>query len=111
MGSPASHRLTITSTMPHLSVGICTLTLEIPAAQSLKDKRSILQSLLRRTQRSHNISIAEIDLLDDWNRAVIAFSVVSNSPQHANSVITHVLNSIDKESSDVHIVDEQIEIL
>ncbi|MDK3161495.1 DUF503 domain-containing protein [Anaerolineae bacterium CFX9] len=92
-------------------IGICTLTLEIPGSTSLKDKRSVIQSILRRTRNTFNVSIAEVDALDSRERSVIAFAVVSNDRQHVNSVITKVLSSMDAFAGDALVIDEQIEIL
>jgi hypothetical protein len=97
--------------MARAIIGVCTLELEIAAAQSLKDKRAILQSLLKRLRNQFNIATAEIDDLDSVEVAVIAFAVVSNSSQHSNSVITHVISWIETHGRDVEVVDQTIEIL
>jgi hypothetical protein len=97
--------------MARAIIGVCTLELEIAAAQSLKDKRAVLQSLLKRLRNQFNIATAEIDDLDSNETAVIAFALVSNSAQHANSVITHVISWIETQGRDVEVVDQTIEIL
>ena len=52
-------------------VGVCTLDLHLPGVDSLKGKRQILLSLKERIQRKFNVSIAEVDGQDLWQRAVL----------------------------------------
>ena len=54
------------------------LNLNIPLAHSLKDKRSQIKSLKDRLSSRFNASIAEIDALDNWQRAVIGICIISN---------------------------------
>jgi uncharacterized protein YlxP (DUF503 family) len=60
-------------------VGVCTITLRLHATQSLKDKRSIVKSLVTRMRQQLNVGVAEIEALDEIGRAVIALSTVSLS--------------------------------
>jgi len=41
-------------------VGVLQIELEIPEAQSLKDKRRVIKSLKDRIANAHNVSIAEL---------------------------------------------------
>ncbi len=45
-------------------VGVARITLTFPAAQSLKDKRSVIKSLLARLQNRFNVSAAEVAAQD-----------------------------------------------
>ncbi len=54
------------------------LTLQIPYARSLKDKRSQVKSLKDKLRNRFNASVAEIDLLDSWQQAVLALCLISN---------------------------------
>ena len=54
------------------------LSLQIPCAHSLKDKRSQIKSLKDRLSSRFNASIAEIDGLDNWQHAVIALCMINN---------------------------------
>ncbi len=98
-------------TMPHAIVGLCTLELELPELTSLKDKRSILKSLLHRLHNQFNVSAVEVDMNDSLNAAVIAFAVVSNNTAHANTMLSNVLKWIENQFHDVVVVDQQFEIL
>lgn len=52
------------------------LELRIPDARSLKAKRSVLRPVLRRL-RERELSVAEVDHQDDWQRATIGVAVVA----------------------------------
>ena len=54
------------------------LDLKIPFAHSLKDKRSHIKSLKDRISSRFNASVAEIDTLDNWQRAILGICIVSN---------------------------------
>ncbi|MGH9868380.1 MAG: DUF503 domain-containing protein [Candidatus Polarisedimenticolia bacterium] len=59
-------------------VGICTFSIHLPFARSLKDKRQVLKSLKDRLRR-HNLSIAEVDGQDVWQRTVLGIAAVAES--------------------------------
>ena len=58
------------------------LTLHIPYAHSLKDKRSQIKSLKDRLSNRFNASIAEIDSLDNWQQAELAVCMISNNKSY-----------------------------
>jgi len=61
---------------------LITLELHIPLAHSLKDKRSRIKSLKERISHRFNVSIAEIDFLDDWQRAMFGICIISNDKSY-----------------------------
>jgi uncharacterized protein YlxP (DUF503 family) len=97
--------------MARAFIGVCTLELELPGMTSLKDKRSVISSLIRKLQTGYHVSAAEIDDLNVINSAVITFAVVSSSGQQANQVISKIMAWIDDHYTDVLITNETIEIL
>ena len=78
-----------------LIVGVCTLDLYIPEANSLKDKRSVLKSMLEGLRSRFNVSAAEIEHMDVWRRATVGIACVSNSQQFANQVLDKALDWIE----------------
>ncbi len=54
-----------------MPVGLLTLELHIPDAQSLKDKRQVLRSLKDKLRRQFNVAVAELDHHDVWQRSVV----------------------------------------
>jgi len=90
-------------------VGVCQVELFIPSAQSLKDKRRILQSLLRRLQNRFNASVAEVDFLDLWQRSRIGMAVVGRDQASAHQVLTRMVELIEQEW-EVEVVEVQMEM-
>jgi len=72
------------------AIGVLTLELRIEHAHSLKDKRHVVKSLKERLRNRHNISIAEIDHQDLWQRAVLAAVTVSGDRSRAEQVLQAV---------------------
>ena len=71
-------------------VGILTVALAIPGANSLKDKRQVLRSLLDNTRNKFGVSIAEVADNDTWRRATIGVACVSNDRAMANRILDKV---------------------
>ncbi len=59
-------------------VGLLTLNIFIPGAQSLKDKRRVLRKIKDRARHRFNVSMAETDFLDKWQRSQLTVACVSN---------------------------------
>lgn len=59
-------------------VGACEMEVLIPSSSSLKEKRFILKSIKDRVSRKFNVSVAETDNQEKWQRATIGFAMVSN---------------------------------
>ncbi len=76
-------------------IGTGIIEIYISESRSLKDKRGVLKSIMKRTQNEFNISIAEVGNNDDWKRGEIGFSVVGNDRRYINSKIDKMLRFID----------------
>ncbi len=72
------------------AIGVLTLGLQISEAHSLKDKRHVVKSLKDRLRSKFNISVAEIDGQDTWQRSVIAAVTVSGDHERAEQVLQAV---------------------
>ena len=68
------------------------LEIEIPHAQSLKDRRQVVRSLKDRLRHAFNLAIAELDSAEVWNRATLGIAVISSS----QSYLTGQLQEIDR---------------
>ncbi|NOS83353.1 MAG: DUF503 domain-containing protein [Nitrospira sp.] len=91
-------------------VGLCTIELFIPESQSLKDKRRVLLSLKDRLREKFNLSVAEVDGQDLWQKAVLGLACVANEGRHVNQVCDQALNLI-RTVHAVEIVQSRVEIL
>lgn len=64
---------------------------------SLKDKRSVIKKLMAKIRRDFNVSIAEADFQDLWQRTKFAIVTVANEKKQAEKVMDQVLKVIDFE--------------
>jgi len=64
-----------------------TWELHLAACQSLKDKRHVIKSLKDRLHNRFNVSAAETDHHDLWQRAELTVCVVSTDRSHAERVL------------------------
>ena len=80
-----------------MHIGVLTLHLSIEGADSLKDKRHAIKSLVQHLRNRFNVSASEVGDLNIWRRAVIGVAVVSNDPRFANQVLSQVVNHVEKD--------------
>jgi uncharacterized protein YlxP (DUF503 family) len=92
-----------------LHVGVLQFVMEIPYAESLKDKRSVVKAMKDRLRRSYNVSIAEIADLDDCTIATLGAVVAGSDIPHLNSTLDHLLNTL-QDWRDATLQEHQIEI-
>lgn len=59
-------------------IALCHIELHLPASGSLKEKRKVIASLRDRLRRRYNISFAEVEHQDLWQRSVLALVAVSS---------------------------------
>ena len=64
----------------------------IPTAHSLKEKRAVLQRMVTRTKQKFNVSIAEIDHQDVWQRTRLALVSVASSKDAAERELMRALH-------------------
>jgi uncharacterized protein len=91
-------------------VGLCTIELFIADSQSLKDKRQVLLSLKDRLRKKFNLSVAEVDAQDLWQKAVLALACVSNDGRYVNQILDQALNLV-RGQMVVEVVQSRIELL
>lgn len=80
-------------------VGVLSVELFIPACQSLKEKRMVLRSIKDKSRKKFNVSVAEVDFQDKWQRALLAFAVVSGSRGKAEEMLTNIFRVLDEDYS------------
>lgn len=90
-------------------VGTCLVDLRIPGCRSLKEKRQIVKALKDSIRRKYNISIAELDHHDTWQRTLIGIAAISSNARFANQVLSKVVNVIEANTS-VELIDYKLEM-
>lgn len=91
-------------------LGLCTIELFIADSRSLKDKRKVLLSLKDKLQQKFNLSVAEVEEQDMWQKAVLALACVANDSRHVNQVLDQALNLI-RSNPTVAVVQSRVELL
>lgn len=59
-------------------VGLLTLDLFLPDSSSLKEKRLVIKSIKDKVRNKFNVSIAEVEYQDKWQRARLGVVQVAN---------------------------------
>lgn len=86
------------------------MEIHVEDSHSLKDKRHVVKGLKDRLRRRFNVSVAEIDGQDTWQRSVLAIVTVSADRVFAEKV----LQSVEKDAVNFAggaIVDSSVEWL
>ena len=76
-------------------VGVLRLELLLHDNHSLKGKRSVLRTIKARVQNKFNVSIAECDDHDLWQRATLGVSQVGSDQPHVDSCLRNVVHFIE----------------
>jgi uncharacterized protein len=87
-----------------------TVELHLPDVDSLKGKRHVLKGLKERVRARFEVSVAEVDHLDLWQRATLALACVSRDSRHANEVVSKAMDFIE-EHVEGRVIDTSVEIL
>ena len=91
-------------------VGLGTITFRIHDCRSLKEKRSIVKSLIRKVRNNFNASVAEIGSHDIYQKAEIGFSMVGTDQRYINSKSDKILNMLE-DMGTAEIVGSELEIM
>jgi uncharacterized protein YlxP (DUF503 family) len=91
-------------------VGRLEITLNIPAARSLKDKRRVVKSLITRLRNKHNAAVAEVGENDKWQICQLGAAVVSNRSDHVSSQLSAIVKTVERETEMV-MVDYHTELI
>ena len=90
-------------------IGVCTIEIHIPESGSLKAKRHSLRSLKDKIRNKFNVSVAEVEDNDLWQKAVLAVAAVSNDKSHLNQTLDHVVEMVHS-VPEISLLDYHIEI-
>jgi len=76
-------------------VAVITIDLQIPMAQSLKDKRRIIKSLTDKCKNRFNIAVAEVDNKDLWKNAKLGLVTIAGDGWYLERVINKIIKYIE----------------
>jgi uncharacterized protein YlxP (DUF503 family) len=90
-------------------VGRAWIELHLPGVNSLKEKRQIIKSLKETVRNKFNVSIAEVDKQDFWQRATLGLACVAGERRAANRFLSKVVAFIEQ-NRNISFIDYEIEI-
>ena len=91
-------------------IGTARIELHIPEVNSLKGKRQIIKSIKERVKNRFNVSIAEVEKQDLWQRTVLGIACVTNEKRAADRILSKVINFIEQ-NKNLFLTNYEIEIL
>lgn len=77
-------------------IRVITISLFLPGALSLKDKRQVLQSLTAKI-RKFNVSVAEIGYRDQWQRAELGMAAVGSDRSYLDGLGQKIVRLIEEQ--------------
>ncbi len=91
-------------------IGICRIEMFFPNLQSLKDKRRVLKSILAKLRQKYNVSIAEIDDHEKWQKTTLAAACVSNDSGFVNRILDRIVKELENEKEG-YLIGYKVEII
>ncbi len=88
-------------------VGLERFDLRIPGCGSLKEKRHVVKTLTGGIRQKFNVSVAEVDHHDLWQRTTIAVGAVSEGSYHARRVLHEVEKFVER-FGPVEVIDAEL---
>ncbi len=79
-----------------MPIGLLTLKIYIPDAQSLKDKRQVLRSLKDKLRGHFNVAVAELEHQELWQRSVVGVVSISNDDKHLEEFMRAVADESER---------------
>ncbi len=86
-----------------------TIHLRLPLCTSLKDKRGRIKPLMSRLHREFNVSVAEMDLQDKWDEAIIACAMINSDAVTLRQSLQSVAKWVESNWTDGDVWDTKIE--
>lgn len=90
-------------------VGTLRLELHLPSSDSLKAKRSVLNHIKERLRTRFNVSVAEVDHQELWQRAAIGVAAVSADGGVLDRLLHEIIAVVEREDR-LSVLDYQIRI-
>jgi uncharacterized protein YlxP (DUF503 family) len=86
-----------------MHVALLELDLHIPYAQSLKDKRMAVRSLKDRLRKRFNVSVAEVNHQDLWQRAGVGVVSVGPDATYLENQLALALEEVERSLPDCEV--------
>jgi len=93
-----------------MTIAVLRVRLRLPS-RTLKEKRTIVKSVVERVRNRFNASVAEVEDLDAVGMATIAAVVISNDSRHADEQAQAVAAAIEDWRLDAELLDVSVELI
>ena len=90
-------------------IGVSKIELRIPASGSLKGKRHVIKGITGGLRSKFNAAVAEVDHQDQWQRATLGVSVVSDTAFHAEKMLREIERFVSRDAR-IEILDAPIDV-
>jgi len=87
-------------------IGTKIVTLHIPHSQSLKEKRKVVQSLIKRLKNTFEVLCIEVDTRDKWQIATLGICAISREQAVLDHTLSKVRDFIDKNATEYLVTNE-----
>lgn len=94
-----------------VAIGVARVVLHLPESGSLKSKRQVVSSLLRRLRQELKVAAAEVGELDRWQLAELVVATVSGDRPQADRVLAAALSYIEAHCDGAIISDVSTELV
>ena len=94
-----------------MHIGFCRLELYLPDTHSLKERRGVARSVAARIRNQFNVSVAEVNDNELWQRLTLGVCCISNDSRHANEIISKVASFVESSRRDLELLDYETEII
>lgn len=91
-------------------IGLCLVEMLLHQSHSLKHKRQLLRSLKVRIRNQFNVSVAEVDYFNLWQRTKLAIVQVSTEKNFTNQVLDKIMEVI-KSNSSFEVINYSLEMM
>ena len=75
-------------------IGSLRLRLLLREARTLKDKRQVVSSIKDRLRQRFNVSVAEVEELDNRQLAVLGVAMVGNEMRHVRGTLEQIVEAL-----------------
>ena len=93
-----------------MTVGVVTIRMRLPS-RTLKEKRSIVKSVVERLRQRYNAAVIEAEGLDSAELGTIAAAVLSNDSRHADEQAQAIVGWVREWRLDAEVYDVQVEMI
>jgi uncharacterized protein YlxP (DUF503 family) len=77
-------------------VGAAVVEIHVHGSQSLKQKRGVVRSIIRRVRNRFNLSVAEVGGQDTWQRAVLGFAAAGSDAKTIRGLLERTLEFVEQ---------------